>query len=106
NQFSTFPNNSYATEQGTSMSTPVVTGIAGLLTQQYRRTFGRTPSAAILKTLLIAGADDVGPAGPDFTYGFGLADAKASVDLILADGGNGSPLHHRATRDKTTKSHP
>jgi len=93
NQFSTFPNNSYATEQGTSMATPVVTGIAGLLTQQYRRTFGKTPSAAVLKTLLIAGADDVGPAGPDYTFGFGLADAKASVDIMVADGGTGSRIH-------------
>ncbi|HSY48242.1 MAG TPA: S8 family serine peptidase [Thermoanaerobaculia bacterium] len=92
NQFSTFPNNSYFTEQGTSMATPVVTGIAGLLTQQYRRTFGRTPSAAILKTLIIAGADDLGPAGPDYTFGFGLADAKASVDLIIADAGTGSRI--------------
>jgi hypothetical protein len=93
NQFSTFPNNSYAIEQGTSMATPVITGIAGLLTQQYRRTFGgKTPSAAILKTLIIAGADDLGPAGPDYTYGFGLADAKASVDLVIADAGTGSRI--------------
>lgn len=93
NQFSTVPNNSYAIMQGTSMSTPVVTGIAGLLTQQYRKTFGTTPTSPLLKTLIIAGADDVGPAGPDYTYGFGLADAKASVDLIIADGGTGSRIH-------------
>jgi subtilisin family serine protease len=92
NQFSTFPSNSYFTEQGTSMATPVVTGIAGLLTQQYRKTFSKTPSAAILKTLIIAGADDLGPAGPDYTYGFGLADAKASVDLIIADAATGSRI--------------
>ena len=91
-QFSTFPNNAYGNLQGTSMSTPVVTGIAGLLTQQYRKTFGKTPSAPILKTLLIAGADDLGNAGPDFTFGFGLVDAKASVDLILADAGTGSRI--------------
>ncbi|HSY48241.1 MAG TPA: S8 family serine peptidase [Thermoanaerobaculia bacterium] len=92
NQFSTFPNNSYAIDQGTSMATPVVTGIAGLLAQQYRRTFGSTPNAAMLKTLIIAGADDLGPAGPDYTFGFGLADAKASVDLMLADAGTGSRI--------------
>jgi hypothetical protein len=91
-QFSTFPNNGYARAQGTSMSTPVVTGIAGILTQQYRNTFGKTPSAALLKTLLIAGADDLGNAGPDYTYGFGLADAKASADLIRDDNGTGSRI--------------
>jgi len=92
NQFSTFPNNSYASIAGTSMSTPVVTGIAGLLSQQYRKTFGTTPAGQILKTLIIAGADDLGPAGPDYTFGFGLADAKASADLIIADNGTGSRI--------------
>ncbi len=91
-QFSTFPNNGYAISQGTSMAAPVVTGIAGILAQQYRKTFGTTPSAAILKTLLIAGADDLGNAGPDYTFGFGLADAKASADLILSDNGTGSRI--------------
>jgi hypothetical protein len=92
NQFSTLPNNSYGNRQGTSMATPVVTGISALVTQQYRKTFSKTPSAPILKTLLIAGADDLGNAGPDFTFGFGLVDAKASVDLILADAGTGSRI--------------
>ena len=92
NQFSTFPNNSYGVEQGTSMATPVVTGIAAVVTQQYRRTLARTPTPSILKTLLIAGADDLGNAGPDFTFGFGLVDAKASVDLIIADAGTGSRI--------------
>jgi hypothetical protein len=91
-QFSTFPGNSYATIQGTSMSAPVVTGIAGLLTQQFRKTFGKTPDAPMLKTLLIAGADDLGNAGPDYTFGFGLADAKASADLIRDDNGTGSRI--------------
>jgi hypothetical protein len=91
-QFSTFPSNGYASIQGTSMSAPVVTGIAGLLTQQFRKTFGRTPDAPMLKTLLIAGADDLGNAGPDYTFGFGLADAKASVDLIRDDNGTGSRI--------------
>ena len=98
-QLSTAPGGLYQTLSGTSMSSPVVTGISGLLAQQYRMTFGgETPNGAMLKTLLIAGADDqVGPAdidkpGPDYAYGFGLVDAKASVDLILADNGTGSRI--------------
>jgi hypothetical protein len=46
----------------------------------------------MLKTLLIAGADDIGNPGPDYTYGFGLVNAKASVDLIRADGRSGSRI--------------
>ena len=98
-QWSTAPGGGYQSLSGTSMSSPVVTGISGLLAQQYRMTFGgETPNGAMLKTLLIAGADDqVGPTdidkpGPDYAYGFGLVDAKASVDLILADNGTGSRI--------------
>jgi hypothetical protein len=92
-------NNNYSTCQGTSMSAPVVTGLSALLVEQWRKTFsGQNPPAVVLKTLLIAGADDqVGPAsldlpGPDYTYGFGLADAQKSVDLIIADGATGSRI--------------
>ncbi len=75
------------------MSSPVVTGISALLTEQWRKTFnGQSPSAEILKMLFIAGADDLGNPGPDYTYGFGLADAQASVDLILADNNSGSRI--------------
>jgi len=92
-QYSTFPNNSYATEDGTSMSSPVVTGISALLVQQWRQTFGgRTPTAQQVKTLLIAGADDVGNPGPDYTFGFGLVNAQAAIDLIRADNGTGARI--------------
>jgi hypothetical protein len=92
-QFSTFPNGFYARISGTSMSSPVVTGISALLTEQWRKTFnGQNPSAEILKMLFIAGADDLGNPGPDYTFGFGLANAQASVDLILADNNTGSRI--------------
>ena len=94
NTLSTVPIDSYAGLSGTSMSAPVVTGIAGLLTQQWRKTFnGANPTPQQLKTVLIAGADDIGNPGPDYTYGFGLANAQTSADLIIADGGNGARIH-------------
>jgi len=89
-QYSTFPSGSYGTFSGTSMSSPVVTGISALVVQQWRQTFGgQTPTAQQVKTLLIAGADDIGNPGPDYTYGFGLVDAQASIDLIRADSNSG-----------------
>jgi subtilisin family serine protease len=85
-QFSTKPSDSYGELSGTSMASPVVTGISALLVEQWRKTFsGQNPTPEMLKVLLIAGADDLGNPGPDYTYGFGLANAQASVDLILAD---------------------
>jgi len=85
-QTSTAPNDAYRSLSGTSMSSPVVTGICALLVEQWRKTFGgQSPTPEILKTLLIAGADDLGNPGPDYTFGFGLVNAQASVDLIVAD---------------------
>ena len=87
--YSTYPNNGYANCSGTSMSTPVVTGTTALLAEQWRRTFNADPIPVALKTLLIAGTRDLGLPGPDYSYGFGLIDAKASADLIIADAAQG-----------------
>jgi len=94
NTLSTVPNNQYAKESGTSMASPVVTGVAALLTQQWRHTFNTSaaPNPAQLKALLIAGAVDEGNPGPDYTNGFGAVDAKNSVDIVLADGGTGKRI--------------
>lgn len=90
---SAIPTNAYGPSSGTSMAAPAVTGIAALLTEQWRRTFaGADPKPAELKALLLAGAEDLGNPGPDYTYGFGLVNAKAAVDLIRADGGNGERI--------------
>lgn len=92
---STIPTDNYTRLQGTSMASPVVTGIAALLTEQWRKTFaGATPLPEQLKALIIAGTGDVGNPGPDYTYGFGMVDAKRSVDFILADGGTGKRIRN------------
>lgn len=94
NVFSTIPESSYANLNGTSMAAPAVTGMAALITEQWRRTFnGANPRPEALKALLIAGTDDLGNPGPDYTYGFGLVNAKKSVDLIRNDEGG---LHIRS----------
>lgn len=84
---STVPTDSYANLSGTSMAAPAVTGMAALLTEQWKRSYATQPSASALKALLIAGTDDLGNPGPDYTFGFGLVNAQTSVDLIRADEG-------------------
>lgn len=79
----------YASNQGTSMSSPAVAGVAALLVEQYRKTFGTDPDPVMLKALIVGGADDLGRPGPDFTFGFGLLNAKASADLIINNNGRG-----------------
>jgi len=106
---STFPNNSYASEQGTSMATPVVTGTMALLTQQWRNTTSNPAARAnplMLKAVAIAGADDKGIAGPDVTYGFGFLNAKASADLIIADAGIGKRIRFDTADASTHADYP
>jgi hypothetical protein len=94
---STVPTDAYARNQGTSMASPAVAGIAALLVEQWRKLFnGANPTPAQLKALIIAGTEDVGNPGPDYTFGFGLVNAKASVDLIRADGGRGDRVRTTA----------
>jgi hypothetical protein len=95
NLLSPFPGGGYDRSSGTSMAAPVVTGIAALLTEQWRKTFaGANPLPEQLKAVIIAGTQDLGNPGPDYTYGFGLVNAKTSVDLVIADNGSGSRIQN------------
>ncbi len=95
NVLSPIPTDRYERKQGTSMASPVVAGIAALLTEQWRKTFGTAnPLPEQLKALIIAGTTDLGNPGPDYTYGFGVVNAKNSVDLIMADNATGSRIQN------------
>ena len=89
---STLLNNSYGLESGTSMAAPMVAGTAAILSQLWKRTFNSAASPVALKTVLIAGAQDLGNPGPDYTFGYGFLNGKASADLIVADGGTGKRI--------------
>lgn len=78
-------NADYDIYQGTSMASPSAAGAAALVTQIYNREFsGQRMRASTLKALLIHTADDLPPAGPDYKTGWGLINAKAAADLVLA----------------------
>ncbi len=78
-------NTAYDSYNGTSMATPSAAGSSALLVQLYAREFsGRFMRASSLKALLIHTADDLGTAGPDFKFGWGLINTKAAADVILA----------------------
>lgn len=67
----------YAYFDGTSMATPHVSAVAALV---WSKNLGCT--AAQLRTSLNASAEDLGTAGRDTKYGFGLVRAKAAHDRI------------------------
>ena len=75
---------SYTSYSGTSQATPSAMGSAALLEQLYAREFsGQRMRASTLKGLMIHTADDLGNAGPDYQYGWGLINVKAAADVIL-----------------------
>jgi subtilisin family serine protease len=68
------PGGQYVTWSGTSGATPIVAGIVALVRASHPDL-----DAANVINRVVASARDVGPAGADFTYGFGLVDAAAAV---------------------------
>lgn len=74
-------------EDGTSGAAALVSGTAAVLQQVYKENYdGALPSSALIKAILVNSADDVGPAGIDFTSGYGNLNAlKATENLLHAN---------------------
>ena len=71
---STRNDNRYGTESGTSLSAPIVSGVAALVVAQHPEW-----SAAQVAQRLEETAQDRGPRGVDVYYGHGLLDAYAAL---------------------------
>ena len=72
---------SYAYFDGTSMATPHVSAVAALVWSYYP-----TCTGAQIRSSLGKSAQDLGAAGRDTKYGYGLVQAKAAYDRIGAMG--------------------
>jgi PKD repeat protein len=79
------PASGYEFLDGTSMATPHVSGVAALI-------WSVNPSwtNAQIRQALESTAQDLGTAGRDNSYGHGLVQAKAALDLLMGSG-NGAP---------------
>ncbi len=67
----------YAVMDGTSMATPHVSGVAALVWAQFPKATNKEIRNALLST-----AEDLGPAGRDDSYGFGLVRADRAYDFL------------------------
>ena len=81
--YSTVPTSKgkYGYKSGTSMATPHVAAVAALVWSYYP-----TCTAAQIRSTLGKSAQDLGTAGRDTKYGFGLVQAKAARDRIASLG--------------------
>ena len=107
---STLPYNGYGISTGTSMASPAVAGASALLYERYRQlNGGNNPKAALIKNLLCNTAEDLGNAGPDFTYGFGMLNARRAVaamennQYFVATLSNGNSNTHSINIPANTK---
>lgn len=67
---------------GTSDAAALVSGTVLLLQEEYLKQHQQLPTSALIKSALIAGAEDVGPENIDFSSGYGNLDANASMQVL------------------------
>jgi hypothetical protein len=80
------PGGAYGQADGTSMAAPQVAGVAALLMAQN---WGL--NAAEVRAAIDASAIDMGIAGRDIQYGYGLVNAKRAVDLAATYAASRAP---------------
>lgn len=86
----------YAVFSGTSMATPTVAGAAALVWSNHPTCTGEEIRAALKAT-----AQDVGDAGHDVHFGYGIAKSKAASDYLTTNGCNGGPIDPPPSGDAT-----
>jgi subtilisin family serine protease len=82
-------NTAYGSLNGTSMSTPSVTGSMALIDQHVSNLFpGTALRASAMKALLLHTADECGTApGPDYRFGWGLMNTQKATEVLSNLGG-------------------
>lgn len=75
----------YFSNNGTSMAAPALTATLALLSEQYEKMYNESPDGALLKAIACNSADDLGNMGPDYTYGFGMVNARKAIETIVEE---------------------
>ncbi|MCC7244555.1 MAG: S8 family serine peptidase, partial [Saprospiraceae bacterium] len=81
--YSTDPDNGYQEFGGTSGAAPCIAGILAQLTQAYKSyNNGEEPRTDLLKAAIMNSANDIGPVGPDWRFGYGHINAHRAHNLL------------------------
>ncbi|MGI6434518.1 MAG: S8 family peptidase [Syntrophomonadaceae bacterium] len=70
--YSTYIDNQYIKLSGTSMAAPHISGAVALMYSRWMKRFGSSPDVNMLKNMLDYQAIDLGKAGFDHLYGYGM----------------------------------
>ncbi len=85
--YSTYPGGKYVKFSGTSMAAPHISGAVALIYSRTWQRFGHYPSSAEIKNMLSYQAIDLGTAGFDTLYGYGLfsfnIDGGKAITVIV-----------------------
>ena len=77
----------YGVLQGTSMSAPAITGLIALLQDHYNNlNSGSYMRSATVRGLLCQSVREVNDPGPDYAFGWGLADGFNAAQVITSKG--------------------
>lgn len=80
-------NGTYAVFSGTSMAAPAITGLIALLQKHYNNLTSAYMRAASVRGLVCHSAREAGAFdGPDYEFGWGLADGLAAANIITNKG--------------------
>jgi hypothetical protein len=69
-------------EDGTSGAAALTSGAVALMQQAYKQQYQSLPSSALIKSILINSADDIGTANVDYKTGYGKLNALEAVRTI------------------------
>ena len=93
---STQINSSYVSASGTSVSAPIVAGVAAVL-----KGLNSSLSPGEIKNIMTSTATDLGPAGKDNEYGWGLVDSLAAVNNFNVKPSLPAPVINSVTANKS-----
>ncbi|MEY4930797.1 MAG: hypothetical protein RI909_1521 [Bacteroidota bacterium] len=69
-------------QDGTSDAAAIVSGISVLIQEKHQQDYQRPADASLIKAILIASSDDIGPTGIDFVTGYGSVNAYKALTLM------------------------